>query len=166
MLQPLVIPEDLSTLTDEELQALNDEVRERAELLATDDDAIAEAGDEAAALMENALAAVEAVDGEAEKREQARAEAAEILAETRARLAQRLNPEQDDEEPEADADADAGDPEAEVVEDAEVVEEPELEPALAARPARRPARRTPAQEPVNDARQQGPKLRALASLPV
>lgn len=177
MLEAIVIPEDLSGLTDAELDALIGEVEERAALLATDDDAVAELGEDAVPLMENALAGIEATQAEKAKREEAAAEQAQILADTRARLAARLSGD-DPEDGDADADAETDDEvvaegEVEEVEEVEVaVEEPVL--AAAARPAvpvtathaRRAARRQAAHEPESAGRDSTrPKLRALATMP-
>lgn len=167
MLEPIVIPADLSELTDEELELLEKEVRERAELLASDDEAVAEAGDEAVALMENALAGVEQIDGEIEKRDTAKAEAAQILADTRARLAAKLAGEEEPEETPEDAEPVAeGDEEPVAEEEVEVVEE---EPVLVAatKPRRSaPGRRQREQVPQEAAvSRQGPKIIALSSIP-
>src|SRR4029077_5788473 len=81
---PLVIPDDLSALSDDELAALAGEVTERATQL-QDDAVIEEAGAEGVNLIENAIAADEAVSAEQAKREEAAAEQAQILAETRER---------------------------------------------------------------------------------
>ena len=185
MLEPIKLPEDLSTLTDEELAALAAEVTERATAL-QDDAVIEEAGSEAVALIENAIASDEAITAEQDKRAEAAAEQAQILAETRERLAKRLNPEADaEDEKEADADdAEAegaedstgeGDAdEAEAEGDAEEAEDREAilaagRAALAeqAKPKRRAApRRAKEHEPASDTgAPHGVKVMALTSLP-
>src|SRR4029077_4260229 len=106
----LVIPDDLSTLSDDELALLAKDVRERLEAL-NDDKALAELGDDAVALIENAMAADDTVNAEQSKREEAAAEQAQILADTRDRLAKRLNPDEPDEPEATTDDADEGDAE-------------------------------------------------------
>jgi hypothetical protein len=170
VLEPLVIPDDLSALSDDELAALAAEVTERATAL-QDDAVIEEAGAEAVALIENAIAADEAVTAEQAKRDEAAAEQAQILAETRERLAKRLNPEPEDE---PDADADDDEPETEPVADADE-DEPAAEPAAEPEPAeaepvmaaaRRPAlRRAKEHEPPSAETPKGVKIMALSSLP-
>lgn len=109
MLEAIVIPEDLSALSDEELDALASEVAERAAELQKDD-VIEACGDQAVALIENAIASDEKITAEKDTRAEAAAEAAQILAETRERLAKRLNPEPEE------------------TEEVEETEEPETEP--------------------------------------
>lgn len=170
MLEPIKLPEDLSALSDDELAALAGEVTERATAL-QDDAVIEEAGSEAVALIENAIASDEAVTAEQAKREEAAAEQAQILAETRERLAKRLNPEaeaEDETDEEADADAEtAGDPEAEVeAEEVATVEVEEAEPVLAAAaPKKRALRRQKEHEPASAEAPKGVKVMALTSLP-
>lgn len=180
MLEQIVLPEDLSTLSDDELGALIDEVTERATALHEADDALlAELGDQAVPLIENALACDEAVTAERTRRDEAQAEQDQILADTRARLAARLEDEPEDEgdpeatpedEPAAEVDPPADDPEAdaEPAADADPVPTPELEPVTAASRGRRRGsyRRTAAQDPVpaaaaGDTRE----LIALAGIP-
>lgn len=172
-LEPLVIPEDLSTLSDDELAALADEVTERATLLSTDDALLAELGSDAVALIENAIAADESVAAEKTRREEAAAEAAQILEETRARLAARLNPaggdEDDDEEPGAgDGEEDdelSGEGEGEGEGTPPAKPEPVLVAAAKPKP-NRALRRSAAHEPLDgEGEKRGPKLMALSSLP-
>lgn len=165
MLDPLVIPEDLSTLSDEELAALADEVNERATQLKDDDALIGELGSEAVALIENAIAADEAITAEQTQREEAREEAAQVLAATRERLAQRLAKDEPAEDAEAEA-ADEDEPVAEADEDAAVVEDAELEPVVAAaKPKPKPARRSREHEPVDTAAFTRGHMQALAAVP-
>lgn len=167
-LEHLKLPDDLSALSDDELAALAAEVQERTTNL-SDDAVIDEAGSEAVALIENAIAADEAVTAEQTKRDEAAAEQAQILAETRERLAKRLAPEPEAEvEPEAveeepvevEAEADDSDDD----DAAEVEVEREAEPVLAA--ARKPAlRRSKEHEPASAVAPKGVKIMALSSLP-
>jgi len=182
MLEPLVIPEDLTALSDDELAALAGEVTERAEAL-QDDDAIAELGDQAVALIEDAIAADEKIVAEQTKREEAAAEAAQILAETRERLAARLAKDAETEDETEDAKAeesdedeivgegDADEVEAEV-EETETAEEREAilaagRAALAQQKRRNPAlRRSKAHEPEStESGIHGVKIMALSNLP-
>jgi hypothetical protein len=163
-MEPLVIPDDLSALSDEELELLAKDVRERLEAL-NDEEKLAELGSEAVTLIENAMAADDTISAEETKRDEAAAEQAQILAETRARLAERLNPPEPDEEPAADDD----EPETEPVADAEP--EPDATPATEPEPVlaaakRQPLRRSAAHEP-KDAKgvPAGVKLMALAAQP-
>jgi hypothetical protein len=170
-MEPLVIPDDLSALSDDELAALAGEVTERATQL-QDDAVIEEAGAEAVNLIENAIAADEAVSAEQAKREEAAAEQAQILAETRERLAKRLNPE---DEPEAEVEPEAAEeePETEPVAEEEPEAEPEAtpveaepEPVLAAAKRRPAPRRAKEHEPASaDGGIRGVKMMALTNLP-
>lgn len=159
-LDSLVVPEDLSSLTDDELSALTDEANERAELLATDEGIEGVPADAALALIENALAVGEALDAEQAKRDEAKAEQDAALAAARGRIAERLNPVED--EPVAEGDEDDTEPEGEP-EPEPAPEAREPEPVVAA--ARRaPRRRSREQEPVSAPAAEGPQMFALKDL--
>lgn len=179
-LSALTIPEDLSALSDAELAALAAEAAERAEILNDPEhEAVAALGAaEQVTLMENVLTVGEAIDTELAARETARAEQQQILDETRARLAARINPVED---PPADPAADPADP-ADPVEPAAADPDPTpvdpaadpapVEPVVAAGAApnralrRAAARRQAAADPTDDtAKDLGPKIIALRGDP-
>ena len=165
-LEPLVLPDDISALSDEELEAAIAECHERSVTL-NDDATLADLEPEVATeLMENAIAVGEKLDAEATKREEAKAEDARILAETRARLAKRLDPDAEEEESEETPAEEEPVAAAEEVEEeeAEVAEEVELEPVLAAAKPAVKLRRQKANDPAASA-PSGAKMIALADMP-
>jgi hypothetical protein len=163
---PLVIPEDLTALSDEELAALAAEATERAEALNDPEHAeTAElSGDAAVALINDVLAADEKITAELASRAEAKAENDRILAETRERLAARLNP-PDPADPAADpADPAAGDPPAADPVPAEPITAGATRNTALTRAAAR--RRATENEPNSPAASDmGPKIRALKGLP-
>lgn len=193
MLDALVIPEDLSALSDEELDALAAEIAERAQELQKDE-TIEACGDQAVALIEGCLAADEKVTAEQDARAEAKAESDRILDETRARLAKRLSGEGESDDAEdgddadgaddADATGDDADAEADADEDAEAVEDEDREAVLAAgraalaaekngKPRQRNralARRSKEHDPADEGERangmpRGVKVTALSGLP-
>jgi hypothetical protein len=179
-LEPLDYPEDLTGLSDEELEAAVAECLERSEYLADEKNLADLSTEEATELIENAVVTGEALDAEVAKREEAKAEQDQILEAARARLAKRLAPE-DEDDPEKDGEAD-DDPEAEgdaktpegdadeadddddEMDEAEPARERELEPALSAAKPNRAMRRSKKHEPL-DAKPRGQKMIALADMP-
>src|SRR4029077_6144211 len=91
LMEPLIIPEHLSGLSTDELAAQADEIRERLESL-NDDKTLNELGPEAVTLIENAMAADDAIIAEQAKRDEAKAEQEQILAATRERLGEGPHP--------------------------------------------------------------------------
>lgn len=158
----LQIPEDLSGLSDAELDALREEATERAAELDNDETLAELDATEAASLMENAITALEAIDAESAVRAEKAEADAKLLAETRERMQKRLNPEPEteDEEPVAEEDTE-DEPVAE--DEVEVVEEEKVPVTASAKPKPKLPRREKQHTPAQATRES--RIQALSSIP-
>ena len=140
-LEPLVIPANLGELSDDELDGLIEESNERAQLLNGDDGLEGLTDAEAVALIENAVEVGEKLDADKSRRVEEAEEAAQVLAETRERLANRLKGEDEDEDADAADDADDDDADADADADDDTADGKKArEPVAAAARTRRYAR--------------------------
>lgn len=141
------LPENISEVSDEDLEALNQKALDIAENLYDPD---AEIGSDEVALLQQLAEASEIIRAEVAQREEVRAQNRAEAEEAVSRIVSKGEDESADDEPEAETDD-------EVVEETEVANEPELEPvAASSKPIsislskvnrRRPVESTPEPEP-------------------